>query len=171
MVLFPANPQRMDPYKSFKFRIRWEGRYVAAVSRCSALRRTTEAVRFREGGDPSIQRASPGQTSYEPVTLDRGVTQDLEFERWARQVWNFGAGLGMEVALRDFRRNITIEFYNEAGQLALAYNVYRCWPSSYTALPDLDAGSSAVAIQSLVLQNEGWERDPQVAEPAEPTFS
>jgi phage tail-like protein len=171
MVLFPANPQRIDPYKNFKFRIRWEGRYVAGVSKVSALKRSTDAIKFREGGDPSTTRVTPGQTTYDPITLERGVTEDIEFEQWARQVWNFGAGLGMEVALKNFRRNITIEVYNEAGQLVIAYNVYRCWPSSYQALADLDAGGNAISIQSLVLQNEGWERDTSVQPPPEPSFS
>lgn len=170
MTSFPANPQRLDPYKNFKFRVRWEGRYVAGVSKVSALKRTTETIKWREGGDPSMQRVSPGQSSFDPITLERGVTQDTEFDAWARKVWNFGAKLGAEVSLRDFRRNITVEFYNEAGQLALAYNVYRCWPSSYQALPDLDASGNSIAIESLVLQNEGWERDAGVSEPVEPSF-
>lgn len=171
MAEFPANPQRRDPYKNFKFRIRWDGRYVAGVNKVSGLRRTTEAVRFREGGDPSSSRVSPGQTNYEAVTLERGMTQDTEFEQWANKVWNFGAGLGMESSLADFRKDITIEFYNEAGQLALAYNIYRCWPSEYTALPDLDASGNDVAIQTLKLENEGWERDASVTEPEEPSFN
>lgn len=170
MVQFPANPMRVDPYKNFKFRVRWEGRYVAGISKVSALKRSTEVIKWREGGDPSSSRVSPGQSSFDPITLERGVTQDLEFQAWARLVWNFGAALGAEVSLANFRRNITIEFYNEAGQLAIAYNVYRCWPSSYQALPDLDASANAVAIQSLVLQHEGWERDAGVEEPAEPAF-
>jgi phage tail-like protein len=170
MVMFPANPMRMDPYKNFKFRVRWEGRYVAGISKVSALKRTTEAIKWREGGDPSMSRVSPGQSSYDPITLERGVTQDLEFEAWAKLVWNFGAGLGAEVSLANFRRNVTIEFYNEAGQLALAYNIYRCWVSSYQALPDLDASANAIAIQSMILQNEGWERDTSVTEPVEPSF-
>ena len=170
MPMFPANPTRTDPYKNFKFRVRWEGRYVAGVTKVSALKRTTQTIKFREGGDPSMERVLPGQSSFEPITLERGVTQDIEFEAWARLVWNFRAGLGMEVSLKNFRRDITIEFYNEAGQLALAYNVYRCWVSSYQALPDLDASANSVAIQSLVLQNEGWERDSSVSEPVEPQF-
>jgi len=170
MVMFPANPMRMDPYKNFKFRVRWEGRYVAGISKVSALKRSTEAIKWREGGDPSMSRVSPGQSSFDPITLERGVTQDREFEAWAKLVWNFGAGLGAEVSLANFRRNVTIEFYNEAGQLALAYNIYRCWVSSYQALPDLDASANAVAIQSMVLQNEGWERDTSVEEPVEPSF-
>jgi len=171
MAMFPANPQRFDPYKNFKFRLRWEGRYVAGLSKVSALKRSTETIKFREGGDPSSSRVSPGQTSYDAITLERGLTQDLEFEAWARQVWNFGAGLGLEVSLASFRRNVTLEFYNEAGQLVMAYNIYRAWPSEYQAMPELDASANAVAIQTLVLQNEGWERDTGVEEPAEPDFA
>jgi len=171
MAVFPSNPMRFDPYKNFKFRIRWDGRYVAAVSKVSALKRTTEVVTFREGGDPSSAHVSPGQTKYDPITLERGLTLDTEFETWARLVWNYGAGLGMEVSLRGFRRNITLDFYNEAGQLVMAYNIYRCWPSEYQALPELDASANAVAIQTLVLQNEGWERDTGVEPPEEVSFS
>jgi phage tail-like protein len=166
-----VNPQRFDPYKNFKFRVKWDGRYVAGVSKVGSLRRTTEVVRHREGGDPSSSRKSPGRTEYEPITLERGVTHDTEFEKWANKVWNFGAQLGSEVSLKDFRKEITLEVYNEAGQLAIAYKIYRCWVSEFQSLPDLDANANAVAIQHIRLENEGWERDVDVTEPTEPTFT
>ncbi len=171
MAQFSVNPQRFDPYKNFKFRIRWDGRFVAGVSKVSALKRTTEVVRHREGGDPSSSRKSPGRTEYEAITLERGVTHDVEFEQWANKVWNFGSGLGAEVSLADFRKDVIIEIYNEAGQLALAYRVFRCWVSEYQAVPDLDANANAVAIQTLKLENEGWERDTAVSEATEPVFN
>jgi phage tail-like protein len=171
MAQFSVNTTRFDPYKNFKFRVKWDGRYVAGISQVSAMMRKTEVVDHREGGDPSSVRRSPGQTTYEPITLERGVTHDTEFEKWANKVWNYGAGLGAEVSLKDFRKDIIIEMYNEAGQLAIAYNVYRCWVSEYTALPELDASASAVAIQSIVLQNEGFVRDLSVTEPTEPQFT
>ena len=171
MAQFSVNTQRFDPYKNFKFRVKWDGRYVAGVSKISALKRTTEVVEHREGGDPSTSRKSPGRTKYEPITLERGVTHDPEFEKWANKVWNFESGLGVEVSLKDFRKEIIIEVYNEAGQLALAYKVYRCWVSEFQSLPDLDANANAVAIQTIKLENEGWERDYEVPEPAEPTFT
>jgi phage tail-like protein len=170
MAQFSVNtqPQRFDPYKNFKFRIKWDGKYVAGVSKCSTLKRTTEVVKHREGGDPSSTRKSPGRTEYEAITLERGVTHDPEFEAWANKVWNFRNALGAEVSLQDFRKEITIEVYNEAGQLAIAYKVYRCWVSEFQALPDLDANANAVAIQHIKLENEGWERDVEVPEPSEP---
>jgi phage tail-like protein len=171
MAQFSVNPERFDPYKNFKFRVKWDGRYVAGVSKVSALKRTTEIVEHREGGDPSMSRKSPGRSKYEPITLERGVTHDLEFERWANKVWNFGSGLGSEVSLKDFRKNVIIELYNEAGQLVIAYKVFRAWVSEYQALPDLDANANAVAIQTLKLENEGWERDLDVVEPSEPRFT
>jgi phage tail-like protein len=167
---FTVNAQRFDPYKNFKFRVKWDGRYVAGISKVSALKRTTEVVEHREGGDPSTSRKSPGRTKYDAITLERGVTNDVEFERWANKVWNFGSGLGAEVSLKDFRKDIIIEVYNEAGQLALAYKVFRCWVSEYQSLPDLDANANAVAIQHIKLENEGIERDYEVPEPAEPSF-
>lgn len=171
MAQFSVNTHRFDPYKNFKFRIKWDGRYVAGVSKVSALKRTTTPVEHREGGDPSTVRKSPGQTKYEPITLERGVTHDPEFERWANKVWNFGSGLGVESSLQDFRKDITIEMYNEAGQLVIAYNVFRCWVSEFQAMPDLDANAEEVAIQSIQLENEGWERDYEVNEPSEPSFT
>ena len=171
MVQFAVNPTRLDPYKNFKFRVRWDGRYVAGVSKVSALKRSTELVEHREGGNPSTSNKSPGRTKYEAITLERGVTHDTEFEKWANKVWNFGSGLGVETSLSDFRKDITIDVYNEAGQLVLAYNVFRCWVSEYQALPDLDANANAVAIQTIKLENEGWERDYDVVEPAEPSFT
>jgi phage tail-like protein len=171
MAQFIVNANRFDPYKNFKFRVRWDGRYVAGVSKVGALKRSTEVVEHREGGDPSTSRKSPGRTKYEPITLERGVTHDTEFEKWANKVWNFGAGLGSEVSLADFRKDIVIDVFNEAGQLAISYRLFRCWVSEYQALPDLDANANAVAIQTIRLENEGWERDLDVAEPAEPSFT
>ena len=171
MAQFSVNTHRFDPYKNFKFRVKWDGRYVAGVSKLSALKRATEVIEHREGGDPSSARKSPGRTKYEPITLERGVTHDTEFEKWANKVWNFGSGLGMEVSLKDFRKDLIIEVYNEAGQPVLAYKVYRCWPSEFQTFSDMDANANAIAIQTLKLENEGWERSIEVVEPTEPTFS
>ena len=171
MATFSVNSNRFDPYKNFKFRVKWDGKYVAGISKVSALKRTTEVVEHREGGDPSSTRKSPGQSKYEAITLERGVTHDTEFEKWANKIWNYGSGLGSEVSLQDFRKDIIIEVYNESGQLAIAYKVFRCWVSEYQAVPDLDAKANEVAIQTIKLENEGWERDYEVAEPTEPSFT
>lgn len=171
MAQFSVNAERFDPYKNFKFKVKWDGNYVAGISKVSALSRTTEVVEHRTGGDPSSARVSPGQTKYEPITLERGVTHDPAFEQWANKVWNYGSGLGAEVSLADFRKDIIIEVMNEAGQVAIAYKVYRCWVSEFQAMPELDASGNEVAIQSIQLQNEGWERDYAVVEPAEPSFT
>jgi phage tail-like protein len=170
MAKFTVNATRFDPYKNFKFRVKWDGRYVAGISKCGALKRTTEVVEHREGGDPSTSRKSPGRTKYEAITLERGITHDVEFERWANKVWNFGSGLGAEVSLKDFRKDLIIEVYNEAGQLVRAHKVYRAWVSEFQALPDLDANANSVAIEHIKLEHEGFERDYDVVEPSEPTF-
>jgi phage tail-like protein len=167
MAQFSVNAQRFDPYKNFKFRVKWDGRYIAGVSKVSALKRTTEMAEWREGGDPSTSRKCPGKTKYEAITIEQGVTHDKEFSLWASKVWNFGTGLGAEVSLKDFRKDITIELYNEAGQLALAYKVFRCWVSEYQALPDLDASANAIAIRQIKIENEGWALDTEVPEPTE----
>jgi phage tail-like protein len=167
---FTVNTNRFDPYKNFKFRVKWDGQYVAGLSKMGALKRTTEVVEHREGGDPSTTRKSPGQTKFDPITLERGVTHDLEFERWATKVWDLNSGPETESSLEDFRKNITLDVYNEAGQKALSYNIYRCWVSEFQALPEMDASANAVAIQTITLQNEGWERDPDVPEPDEPVL-
>ena len=171
MAQFSVNAQRFDPYKNFKFRVKWDGRFVLGVSKVGGLKRSTEVVEHREGGDPSSSRKSPGRTKFEAIQLERGVTHDPEFEKWANKVWNFGSGLGAEVSLKDFRKDIILEIYNESGQLALAYKIYRCWVSEFQALPDLDANANAIAIQHIKLENEGWERDYDVVEPKEPQFS
>ena len=174
---FKVNAYHYDPYKNFKFRIKMDGKYVAGVSRVSGLTRSTQVVRHRSGGDPSALRVSPGQTEYQPITLERGVTHDVAFEQWANKVWDYANSTKGEdkstniVSLKDFRKDITIELYNEANQLVIAYHVYRCWVSEYTAMPELDASGNAVAIQSITLQNEGWQRDASVSEPQEPSFS
>ncbi|HEY0183322.1 MAG TPA: phage tail protein [Rhodopila sp.] len=171
MAQFSVNPQRFDPYKNFKFKVKWDGRYVAGISKVGMLKRTTEVVKHREGGDPSTTRKSPGRSDFDAITLERGVTHDPEFENWANKVWNLGAGLGSEVSLKDFRKDLLLELYNESGQKVIAYKVFRCWVSEFQSLPDLDANANAVAIQHIKLENEGWERDISVTEPTEPTLT
>ena len=171
MAQFTVNPTRFDPYKNFKFKVKWDGKYVAGISKVTALKRTSELVEHREGGQPSTSRKSPGRTKYEAITLERGVTHDPEFEAWANRVWNLSGGVGAEVSLKNFRKDLRIELFNEAGQVVIAYNVRRAWVSEYQAMPDLDANANAVAIQHLKLENEGWLRDTEVSEPGEPTFT
>lgn len=152
------NPQRFDPYKNFKLRLKWDGRYVAGINKVSGLKRTVEVVKHREGGDPSTSRKSPARTEYDAITLERGVTHDADFEAWAATVWQIGG----EVSQASFRKDVILDFYNEAGQLAISYKIYRCWVSEYQALPDFDANANAVAIQHIMLENEGWDRDVSV---------
>lgn len=171
MPEFTVNASRRDPYKNFKFQIFWDGKPVAGVSKIGGLKRTTEVVKHREGGDPSSSRKSPGRTEYEAITLERGVTHDVAFEQWANKVWNLNSGPQNEVSLKDFRKDVVIKVLNEAGQVAMAYQVFRCWVSEFQALPDLDANANAVAIQHLKLENEGWKRDESATEPTEPQFS
>ena len=165
MAQFSVNATRFDPYKNFKFRVKWDGQYVAGLSKAGALKRTTEVVKHREGGDPSSSRKSPGRTEYDPITLERGVTHDLAFEAWADLVHNFQGDALM--SLKNFRKDIILDVFNEAGQKVLSYKVYRCWVSEYQALPDLDANANAVMIQHIKIENEGWERDTSVTEPQE----
>jgi phage tail-like protein len=162
---FPINTHRFDPYKNMKFRVKWDGRTVAGVSKVSALKRTTEAVTHREGGDPSTSRVGPSVWKFEPITLERGVTHDVEFEKWANLIYSTAGDLS--ISLRSFRKDLIIELLNEQGNVAKSYKVYRCWVSEYQALPELDANANAVAIEHMVLQNEGWERDVDVKEPKE----
>jgi phage tail-like protein len=168
MPPFTVNPHRADPYKNFKFRVKWDGRAIAGVSKVSGLKRTTEVVDHRSGGDPNAVRRSPGTTKFEAITLERGITHDPEFEDWAKLALQGGAALGAEVSLEHFRKDIVIELMNEAGQVVIAYRVYRCWVSRYQALPDLDANTNTVAIESITIENEGWERDRDIAEPRQP---
>jgi phage tail-like protein len=177
MAKFTVNATRFDPYKNFKFRVKWgAGGYVAGVSKVSALKRTTEMVEHREGGDPSSSHKSPGRTKYEAITMERGVTHDPEFEGWANKVWNFGNAQApadqreREVSLRDFRRNFSLDVFNEAGQKVISYKIYRAWVSEFTAQADLDANANAILIQSIKIEHEGWERDLSVKEPNEPQF-
>ncbi|HEY0603405.1 MAG TPA: phage tail protein [Herpetosiphonaceae bacterium] len=166
MAPFQVNTHRFDPYKNYMFRVWWDGRPVAGISKVSALKRTTEVVSHREGGDFSTPRHSPAGSKYEAVTLERGVTWDLEFEAWANKVYDVSAGVVS--SLKDFRKDVTIQLMNEAGQVVMAYTLFRCWVSEFQATAELDANANAVLIQSIVLQNEGWQRDESVTEPMEP---
>ena len=165
MPQFPVNTSRIDPYKNFKFRVKWDGQVVAGVSKVSALKRTTEVVSHREGGDTSTPRHSPASSKFDPITLERGISFAPEFEEWANLVYSTeGDGA---VSLANFRKNILIEFLNLQGTVVKAYRVFRCWVSEFTALPELDANANALAFETMVLQNEGFERDEAVVEVAE----
>lgn len=160
---FTVNVQRHDPYKNYRFRVKWDGQYVVGVFNVSGLQRSIEVIEHRDGGDAGVRR-SPGRTLIHPIVLQRGRTHAGEFERWANLV---SPGNGA-IALKEYRKDIEIDFFNEADQLVLSFKAYRCWPSAYTALGPLDAKNTAVAVESLTLQCEAWERDQSVAEPKEP---
>jgi phage tail-like protein len=165
MPQFTVNTTRIDPYKNFKFRVKWDGQVVAGVSKVGALKRTTEVVSHREGGDVSTPRHSPASSKFEPITLERGVSFATEFRDWANLVYNHqGDGA---VSLANFRKDITIELLNLQGTVVRAYHVFRCWVSEFTALPELDANANAIAFESITIQNEGFERDEAVVEVAE----
>jgi phage tail-like protein len=170
----PASPttHRHDPYRNFKFRVKFDTDYVAGVSKVSGLKRTTEVVKHRSGGDESSSFKLPGRNEYEAITMERGVTQDTEFERWVNKCWDYrnaqNLQLGQEMS-GDFRKDITIDVLNEAGQKVISYSVYNCWVSEYQALPDLDANANAVAIQHIKIENEGWVREDFPVQP-EPIF-
>ncbi|MBI2868729.1 MAG: phage tail protein [Chloroflexi bacterium] len=158
-----SNTHRQDPYKNFKFRVQWDGKYIPGIIRVSCLKRSTQPVISREGGDPSSSRLSPSTWRFEPVVLERGITHDEEFETWA----NLSYRVSGPMSLRDFRKDITVELLNEQGTVVKAFKVYRCWVSEYQVLPTLDASANSVAIETLTLENEGWERDTGFSEPAE----
>ena len=163
MAQFTVNATRFDPYKSFMFRVKWDGQYVAGLSKMGALKRSTDPVIHREGGDPTTERKSPGKSKYDAVTLERGVTHDPAFEQWANLVHS----LKDPISLKNFRKDVTVDVFNEADQKVLSYHLYRCWVSEYQALPQLDAATAAVAIETIKLELEGWERDESVTEPTE----
>lgn len=162
MARFSVNTDRFDPYLNFKFKVMFDGDYVAGLSKCSALRRVTEVTPWHEAGDHAGPRQIPGKTRYEPITLESGITLDHRFEQWAQAVNNYKGEAAM--SLRAFRKNLTIDVFNLQGGLVLRYNVYRCWVSEYQALPELSADGHAVMLTTLKLENEGWERDVNVPE-------
>ena len=155
----------MDPYKTFKFRLKWDGRYVAGVSRVSALKRSTEVVESRDSSDPSTGRKFPGRSKYDAITLERGVTHDIDFEQWVNKVSRVGASEAAEVSLANFRKDMILDVFNEAGQRVISYRLFRCWVSEFQSLADLDANAHTVAIERIKLENEGWQRDLGVTEP------
>lgn len=171
MVKFPVNAHRQAPYKRFKFRVFWDAKPVTGITRVSGLRRSTESVPDRSGDGPNAERSSPGGTAYDPIVLERGLTQDPAFEQWVNKIHSVGRGLGNEVSLKDYKKDVRIELMNEAGQTVIRYLVYNCWPKDYTALSELDATVSDTATESMTLEHDGWERDDDLSEPEEPSIS
>ena len=170
MPQFTVNAHRSSPYKAYRFQIKWDGRIVAGVSKIGALERTTEVIPWRTGNDDPAPQKLPGRTHYAPVTLERGVTHDVAFERWANLIYAYGRGEGDQMSLANYRKDIVLNLMNEAGQLVISYRLYRCWVSEYTALPTLDGNAGGVAIESMTLETDGWERDTDVVEPPEPSL-
>ena len=162
---FIVNTHRLDPYKNFKFQVKWDGKTVLGISKVSSLKRTTEVVKHRSGGDNSFDHKSPGRTSYEAVTMERGVTHDLEFEKWANLVHTYQGDPGMDLV--NYKKDLVLEVMNERGQVALRYFMFRCWVSEFTAVPDLDGNANATAIENIKIEIEGFLRDVDTAEPAE----
>jgi phage tail-like protein len=162
---FVVNATRVDPYKNFKFRVLWDGKAVLGVSKVSSLKRTTEVVKHRSGGQNSYDHKSPGRSSYEGVTLERGITHDLEFEKWANAVSTYAGDSAMDLA--GYKKDLTLEVLNEKSQVAIRYFLFRCWVSEFVTLPDLDANANAVAIEHIKIEIEGWVRDADTPEPNE----
>jgi phage tail-like protein len=162
---FEKNAKRIDPYKNFKFRVLWDSKPVLGVSKVSALKRTTEVVKHRDGGDNSTDHKSPGRTSYDAITLERGLTHDAEFERWANRVHPYSGDTAMDLA--DYKKDLTLEMMNEKGHVVYRYFLYDCWVSEFTAMPELNANANAVSIESLKIEIEGFDRDLDTKEPKE----
>ena len=165
MAQFTVNTTRIDPYKNFRFQVIWDGRVVAGISKVGALKRTAEVVSHREGGDLSTPRHSPGRTSFDAIHLERGVTFDTDFEAWANLVYSTQGSAA--VSLAKYKKDLIINVQNLQQVVVRSYRVFRCWVSEYSAQADLDANANAVLIESITLQNEGWERDTDVVEVAE----
>ena len=164
--LFPANANRFEPYQTHRFQLLIDGQPVAGLKKMGALKKKTEPIKWRAAGDPSIERVLPGGTTYEPIVLEQGLTQDPVFEAWANLVNNIDGDAAM--SLKNFRKNIVLNVLNLQGQVAISYKIFRAWVSDYQAVPDLDAHTmNAVGIQSITLQHEGWQRDTSVPEPVE----
>lgn len=163
---FTVNAHRYDPYRTFKFQVLIDGRPVAGLRKMTALKRKTEAVKWRAAGDPSIERVMPGGTTYEPVTFEQGLTHDPVFENWANLVNSLEGDAA--TSLVRYRKDLVVNVLNLQGVVAISYKLARAWVSEYQALPDLDAGTmNAVGIQSIVVQHEGWSRDRATPEPRE----
>jgi phage tail-like protein len=155
--LQPVGSNIIFPYKNFRFQVKWDNDVIAGVSKVTGLKWTTEVVSHREGNDPSTARHSPGRTAFEPITLERGITIEPAFITWANLVWNTSNGTVGGISLAGYKKNITIELFNTQAVLVRRYSVYNAWVSSFTGQADLDANANAVLIESMVLQNEGWQ--------------
>jgi phage tail-like protein len=164
---FTKNAHRVDPYKTYKFRVLWDGKAVLGVSKVGQLHRTTTVVPHRSGGENSTDHKSPGRTQYEGLTMERGITHDLEFEAWANKVHPYAGDSAMDLV--GYKKELTLEVMNEKGQVALRYFIHGAWVSEFTAIPQLDANANSVAIETIKIEMDGWERDKDTQEPNEAT--
>jgi phage tail-like protein len=164
---FPINTNRFDPYKSYRFLVYFDKSTtpVAGVSKVTGMKRSTDPIEYKEGGN-ALSRKGMGRTKYDPITLERGITHDSDFEDWANAAQLLDKSVPTQ-SLKALRKTLQVVLLNEQGLPVHGYTVYRCWVSEYQALPDLDAGTNAIAIEHIKLEHEGWEHDPTVKEPTE----
>jgi len=161
---FTVNINRFNPYPNYAFLVYFgfSTSPVAAVSKVSALKCSSDVIEYKDGGSLIILKGL-GRTKYEPITLERGLTFDQDFADWANAAQLLDKGAPTR-SLKNLRKEVRIDLLNEARQPVYRFFVHRCWVSEYQALPDLDAGANAIAIEHLKLENEGWERDTSLAE-------
>ncbi len=164
---FTVNINRYDPYKTYRFLVYFGNSTapVAAVSKVTGLKRSSDVIDYKEGGNAIILKGL-GRTKYDPITLERGITQDLDFAKWANYAQVLDQGVP-STSLANLRQEVRIDLLNEAGQPVWRFKIHRAWVSEYQALPDLDAGANAIAIEHIKIENEGWEQDTTLTEPKE----
>ena len=166
-MAFTATALTYDPYRKFKFLVKWEGQYVMAVHKVSSITKSIDAIDWRTGGDSNFGAKVPGLTKWEPITLERGLSADAAFQKWMIEVNRYTKAGGQEnEAVHNFRKNLQIEMYDLQNDLVMTINVYNAWPSKLT-IADFDAKANELAIEHIELQNEGWDLTPGAAPAAE----
>ena len=166
-MAFTASVLKYDPYRKFKFLVKWDGAYVAGVHKVTALTKSVDAVDWRTGGDHNNTAKVPGLTKYEPITMERGLCADTRFIDWMKLVNTYQAAGGTTVeSVHTFRKDLIIEMYNLANEKVLSVSVFKAWPSKLT-VADFDAKANELAIEVLELQHEGWQIDERPGSPDE----
>jgi phage tail-like protein len=139
-----ASSARVDPYRTFNFRVEISGTTTASFRECSGLSTDGDAVEYREGTDPNTLRKLPGLRKYANVTLKRGYTQNLELWTWYGNITN---------GIPD-RRTVSIILMNEAHADVLRWELDFAWINKLEGA-SFNAAASEVAIESLEIVHEG----------------
>lgn len=138
--------ERSDPYRGFRFKLELGGIISGGFSEVSGLSVETEVESRKEGGENNFEYKLPKATKYGNLTLKRGISDDNLWS-WYKDV----------IYGKIERQNISVCLLDEVGNEVMRWNFEKAFPVKWNG-PSLNASSSSVAVESLVIVHHGLQK-------------